>query len=291
MEWHAHHLTTPDGRLAWFDTGNGPPVIFISGGPGDDHRYLRALASPLAAQFLCILFDQRGTGGSKVNNLTPGSVHVDRLCDDIDALRSELGAERISLVGHSWGATLALCYGTRLPERLNRLALLSPGPLLPELDEVYAANLQRMLSTEDREGFRELNVRRRTTRDAGDLDTYRDVHLKLMDDFIADRWIYDPEVAQRFRREYRAEYAFQPRVNRWVNESLDREDLWEQIAGITAPSLILYGYQDVEPITQAFLLLERLPQLEIRFLNKCGHIPWLDQPEETHRILSHFLST
>lgn len=290
MEWHGHHLTIRDGRLAWFDAGSGRPVIMISGGPGDDHRYLRALASPLATQFRCILFDQRGTGSSEVKSLAPESVHVDRLCEDIDALRSELAIEQVSLVGHSWGVMLALCYGTRFPERVDRLALLSPGPLRPELDEIYGANLQRMLSTDEREDFRELNIRRRAARAAGDMEAYREVHLRLMDRYIAGRWIYDPEVAEHFRREYRAEYAYQPLVNQWVNESVNREDLWESLPRITAPALLIYGYQDVEPITQAFLLREQLPQLEVCFLNKCGHIPWLDHPEETHRILSRFLS-
>ena len=57
-----------------------------------------------------------------------------------------------------------------------------------------------------------------------------------------------------------------------------------------APTLVLYGYQDFEPITQAYLLRERLPQAELVFLNECGHVPWFEQPGEFYRVLGVFLA-
>jgi proline iminopeptidase len=60
--WTEHLLPTPDGELAWYETGSGAPLVFLHGGPGDDHRYMKALAEPLADHFRCILYDQRGSG-------------------------------------------------------------------------------------------------------------------------------------------------------------------------------------------------------------------------------------
>ena len=60
---------------------------------------------------------------------------------------------------------------------------------------------------------------------------------------------------------------------------------------ITAPTLVVYGYQDYEPITQAYLIKEKIPQTEIVFLNQCGHITWIDQPEEYFKAVDTFLST
>lgn len=288
--WRSHRLPLSDGELAWFEAGDGPPVVLLSGGPGDDHRYLRALAQPLSADFRCILFDQRGTGTTTFATLSPETLHIDRICDDIEALRFALGLDQLRLAGHSWGATLALYYATRFPERVNRLALLAPGPLLAELDEVCEANLNLRLSADERAERDRLRAARRAARQAGDLETQRELHLELMDRFEAARLVYQPEAAERFRVDYRAGYSYQPLANQLLYASLDRERLWRELPAITAPVLIVYGYQDFEPITQAFDLREQLPQLEIRFLNACGHELWLDQPAATLALLRIFLA-
>jgi len=90
-------------------------VLFLHGGPG-------AGSAPVHRQFFdprhyrIILFDQRGAGRS-----TPAAgIEANttwHLVDDMEALRSHLGIERWLLFGGSWGATLALAYGIRHPER------------------------------------------------------------------------------------------------------------------------------------------------------------------------------
>ena len=59
---------------------------------------------------------------------------------------------------------------------------------------------------------------------------------------------------------------------------------------VSASLLVLYGYQDFEPITQAYLIRERIPQTRICFLNRCGHLPWLEQPEAFYREVGDFLA-
>ncbi len=90
-------------------------AVFLHGGPG-------AGSAPVHRQFFdpghyrIILFDQRGAGRS-----TPtASIEANttwHLVDDMEALRSHLGIERWLVFGGSWGATLALAYGIRHPER------------------------------------------------------------------------------------------------------------------------------------------------------------------------------
>ncbi len=114
-----------DGRHAmyWEQSGNpqGKPVVFIHGGPG-------AGAAPAHRRFFdpkvyrIIIFDQRGCGRSTphadiVDNTT------DHLVDDMERLREHLGIDRWLLFGGSWGSTLALVYGTRLPERCSGFVL------------------------------------------------------------------------------------------------------------------------------------------------------------------------
>ncbi|MCW5700068.1 MAG: prolyl aminopeptidase [Rhodospirillales bacterium] len=103
--------------LYWEQCGNpgGTPIVFIHGGPG-------AGAAPTHRRFFdpshyrIIIFDQRGCGRSKpfadiVDNTT------DHLVADLDALRRHLSIDKWILFGGSWGATLALAYGAKWPER------------------------------------------------------------------------------------------------------------------------------------------------------------------------------
>nr|WP_316976199.1 prolyl aminopeptidase [Shumkonia mesophila] len=104
-------------RLYWEQSGrpDGMPAIFLHGGTG-------AGSAPVHRQFFdpghyrIVLFDQRGAGRS-----TPAAgIEANttwHLVDDMEALRRHLGIERWLVFGGSWGATLALAYGIRHPER------------------------------------------------------------------------------------------------------------------------------------------------------------------------------
>ena len=48
--------------------------------------------------------------------------------EDLDALRQHLGAERVDLLGHSWGGLLAMEYATRHSNRVSHLILLNSAP-------------------------------------------------------------------------------------------------------------------------------------------------------------------
>ena len=139
LSWQEHALPLPDHNLAWYELGSGPTVIGLSGGPGDDHAYLRPVAEPLASRFHWVLYDQRGTGRSVLKRLVEETLHPDRFVEDLEALRTHLGEERVSLVGHSWGANLALLYSAAYPDRVERAALVALGPLDAELAAVAAA--------------------------------------------------------------------------------------------------------------------------------------------------------
>jgi proline iminopeptidase len=100
---------------------DGIPVVFLHGGPGSGCKpYHRQFFDP--QRYRVILLDQRGCGRS-----TPAGEVRDndtgRLLDDLEAIRTRLGIERWVVFGGSWGATLALLYAQRHPERVRALIL------------------------------------------------------------------------------------------------------------------------------------------------------------------------
>jgi proline iminopeptidase len=155
VSWFAVVVPRPDGRPApavpgqafWqLDTGSriravrlpavGPrrphPVVFLHGGPGvpdmaGDAAYLRPLTDE---GFDVYVYDQLGSGRS-TRLSDPAGYGVDRDVADLEAIRRRIGADRMILIGHSYGTDLAARYLARHPGGVARLVLLSPGKLDP----------------------------------------------------------------------------------------------------------------------------------------------------------------
>ncbi|MET9399924.1 alpha/beta hydrolase [Kitasatospora sp. NPDC002965] len=125
-----HTFSAPDGTLLAYRVegdGDGDPVVCLPGGPMQDSRYLGDLGG-LAARTgrRLVVLDLRGTGDSAVPADT-ATYRCDRLVDDVEALRVHLGLDRLDLLGHSAGVNLAVRYAERHPERVARLALITPS--------------------------------------------------------------------------------------------------------------------------------------------------------------------
>jgi proline iminopeptidase len=99
--------------------------LFLHGGPGhyfDLNRHLKAFNPHLD---YVISFDQRGCGQSKplgcLNNNTPTLI-----TNDIITILDHLSIEKVTIVGGSWGGTLALLFAYKFPGRVLKLILRSP---------------------------------------------------------------------------------------------------------------------------------------------------------------------
>src|SRR5206468_12737448 len=117
--------------------GDGPPVVVLHGGPGAHHDYLLPQYDRLALGRTLLYYDQRGGGRSPVPRDTPVGwrEHV----ADLEALRDRWGLPRLTLAGYSWGGLLALLYAAEMPDRLERLALISPAPAWAEARREFEA--------------------------------------------------------------------------------------------------------------------------------------------------------
>ena len=104
-----------DAELYFRSVGEGPPMVVVHGGPDFDHRYLLPDMDRLAADWRLVCHDQRCVGKSR-GPLRLDEIHVDTYVADLDAVRRHLGLGRIAVLGHSWGAYVALQYALWHPE-------------------------------------------------------------------------------------------------------------------------------------------------------------------------------
>jgi pimeloyl-ACP methyl ester carboxylesterase len=100
-----------------------PLLLFLHGGPGESNMWLaRYTMKELEHSFICVNWDQRGTGKSFRPGPPPESMTIDQFVQDtialIELLRSRFGQRKVLLLGHSWGSVLAMKVAAARPDLL-----------------------------------------------------------------------------------------------------------------------------------------------------------------------------
>ena len=259
--------------------GSGPLVVVLHGGPGASHDYLLPQYDRLANTRTLFYYDQRGGGQSPVSRDTPVGwrEHV----ADLEEIRGELGLERLTLCGYSWGGLLAVLYFLEHPKRVERLALVSPASITAEyreqFEQEFARRMQAPEITRERDALRASGLRER------DPQAYQ-------------RRAFELSVAGYFR-DFRDAKNLTPfrvvaRTQDEVWRSLGNYDLRPRIQETIArvaipPSLVLHGSFDPIPIAGsrelANLIRARLVELPV------GHCPHVEATEDFVRALDDFL--
>ena len=150
-------------RLFTRPVGTGPLTVALHGGPGASHDYLLPQYDLLATRRALFYYDQRGGGQSPVPRDTPvgWQAHV----ADLEAVREHLGLERLTLCGYSWGGLLAVLYFLEHPERVERLALVSPASPTAEYRRQFEAEFARRMQApeikQERDALRASGLRER----------------------------------------------------------------------------------------------------------------------------------
>lgn len=117
-------LDVGDGHKVYVEQCGNPqgiPVIVLHGGPGGGcSPAMRRYFDPTV--YRVVLFDQRGCGRSRPHASIEANTTW-HLVADIETIRKTLEIDHFICFGGSWGATLALIYAIRHPERVRQLVL------------------------------------------------------------------------------------------------------------------------------------------------------------------------
>jgi pimeloyl-ACP methyl ester carboxylesterase len=115
------HFANVNGvRLHYLIAGQGDPVVLLHGYAETSHMW-RPLMAELASTRTVIAADLRGAGQSS----TPADGYTKAaMAQDIHALTSKLGYERIRIVGHDIGLMVAYAYAVQYPSEVDRIVLM-----------------------------------------------------------------------------------------------------------------------------------------------------------------------
>src|SRR5664280_2694960 len=113
-----------DVTLSVLVAGEGPTLVLLHGWPDTSALWDDVAVELLAAGYRVVVPDLRGCGQS--SKPTETSQYAMRLLvHDVLCVIDAVGADRVTLVGHDWGANLAWVCAAYLPQRVERLVVLS----------------------------------------------------------------------------------------------------------------------------------------------------------------------
>ena len=265
--------------------GQGEPVLVLSGGPGFSSDYMAPVAAELSSSYRTVLPDQRGTGRSRLEKLDETSLTVELAVADLERLRRELGIGSWIVLGHSWGGMLSMLYLAAHPEAVRAVVLVGSGGPTRDFFELFGNNLEARLLPADREAiefWRDPAQRQADPQRA----TYESLRAK------APAYFFERKKAWSFVALMRPE-GYTAAVNRLLLTDLERTgyDLRPALRRAHLPALILQGRQDPMPESVAIELHGLLEGSQLRFFDRCGHFPWIEQPEAFYAAVRDFLAT
>lgn len=262
-------LIADDGCRLWVRrAGHGEPLVLCHGGPGV-WDYFDDVAGMLNG-FRTIRWDQRGCGRSGRR----GPYTFARSVADLDAVCRHTGAGRVALLGHSWGASLALLYALQYPDRVSRLVYVSGTGVDPEptWKPQYRQNLRRCLGAH-LPRWEALQERDRTEEEEREMTI-----LQWSADFA------EPDIAVRHAERmatpwFGINYECNASIGADVRRYLHDHDVIGLCRALDVPTLIVDGAQDIRPRWAVDSLAEALPDVQRVTMSGAGHMPWVEQPE------------
>lgn len=273
-----HTLQADSLRLHYLDWGQRgrPPLVFLHGGGQTAHTWdLMALA--LRPDYHVLAVDLPGHGDSEWR--TDGDYSPRANAREIAGLLDRLAVDRFVLVGMSLGGLTAIAYAGTHPQRLAGLVIVDVGPEVRE------------------EGAREIGTFLRENRPL-EVDSLEEL-LHRARAFNPTRPLHHLRysLSHSLRRLPNGKWSwkYDPRLLRGTDEGRsptgDYTALWEEVARITCPTLVVQGANSRVFLPEdAAKLAARLPNGRWVQVPRAGHTVQGDNPAELTACLRRFLS-
>jgi pimeloyl-ACP methyl ester carboxylesterase len=267
-------VATRAGKLSTLAAGQGRPVVCLHGLGATKASFLPTVAA-LADDWRVIAVDLPGFGES--DKPLGAAYDAPFFAGAVTALLDELGIERAHLIGNSMGGRVAIEVGLLYPERVARIALLSPA-LAWLRDRRWSWLLRAPLPM--------LGLIQPAPR------AITEPIVRSLVPGGRNRW--SAAGVDEFLRSYltpRGRVAFYEAArNIYLDEPHGDDGLWTRLATISPRTLFVWGRHDqLVPVGFRKHVERVLPAARHLELD-CGHVPQLERPGETHRAIRDFFA-
>ena len=270
-----------DTSLYVEERGQGPAVIVLHGGPGIDHNQFADYLDPLGEEFRLVFVDQRAHG---LSERPPRSTWtLSRIAQDVIMLARALGLDRYAVLGHSWGASVALQNAVDYPGMASALVLANGVP-----SGRWRVAVERNLAIIEPPELR----RRFADAFAGQasVTTQRDcaeMMNNLFPFYFADP--VDARIAGYLSKFQGTVYA--PEMFQEASQpgplGIELEDRLEEVQ---VPTLVLAGRFDRAcPPEASESMAAAIGGSELRIFEASGHMTYVEEPEVFAAVVADFL--
>jgi pimeloyl-ACP methyl ester carboxylesterase len=246
-------------------SGEGPALLLLHGGPGLSD-YMDMLG-PEITGWRAIRYQQRGLAPSSVDGPFTVAQHAADAVSVLDAC----GAGRAVVLGHSWGAHLALYLAVAHAERVAGLVLVDGLGVIGDggVTELGQALVDRLLPgalprLEEVAG-------RLAGPEAGDAGATEQTQL-LWPGYFAD-----PASAPPWPAHMRVSLAGYVGTFASVTEHL-AGGFADSLRSITVPAVFVLGARSPMPVSQGEQTAALIPSARVQVIPGAGHLPWHERP-------------
>ncbi|PFA63101.1 proline iminopeptidase [Bacillus sp. AFS015802] len=263
------------------------PLILIHGGPGGNHYVFERTAGPLLAKSRTIIYyEQRGCGRSDRPE-SDDDYSIDLLIKDFKELKKWLSAEKVDLLGYSFGGELALEITNYFPEEIHQLILSAPSLL--------QTVIQKMVQVTGFMSIGESDLFNRLTEDIQTGATLEAIYngvWEMVSPELVDLLLFeDQEIARKNRGLWEESHLVNSGLmSRALMNSPVKVPLLDRLKEIQHKTLILTGVFDRNtgvPISK--LIHTNLPYSRLVLFEESAHFPDLEETERFVKEIKMFL--
>ncbi len=276
----AHHVNIGDTRIHVVERGAGFPLIVLHGGPGLDHHMFGDYLDPLTDSFRLILVDQRAQGLSDM--CPPETWTLEQMATDVKSLADALGLGRYAVLGHSFGAFVALQNAVDYPGAAA-VSIISSGLASAKYLEKVWENLAKFEPASLREQVTESWEKEKTvqTREEADALLHEQLPMQFRDPF-------DPRIPDFERRT--AGVSSPDVLRKFANADYGGIEVEHRLHTVTQPVLALAGRHDRTCVVEgAQAMAKGLPNAEFVVFEESAHMTYVEENEKYLRVVREFL--
>ncbi|GAA4009619.1 alpha/beta hydrolase [Deinococcus rubellus] len=298
-EPYFEHLNGADLYFEVVEPDEGEEVqtlIYLHGGPGYNSLTFRDLVGERLSAYRVIYLDQRGAGRSgPLDDTEQGSdtLDLDTLTADVEAVREFLGLEKLTPLGHGFGALIALEYARRFPTHTDRAVVINPWVHFPDLALTLLEEASARRNTPLDDPKTEV-VKRTPEGQHPQVGAARiEAAFALLNARDLLNALHFKDAPSRMRLEF-ADVEGQLMGGAEVQQALVNQGLWEFeyppfLSEIRRQVYVIAGTHDATSYPAQVQWVQDLVDADVTLLD-AGHYPWLDDEDEFMEALEEALT-
>ncbi|WP_438825388.1 alpha/beta fold hydrolase [Bacillus sp. JJ927] len=266
---------------------NTIPLVIVHGGPGgNQYVFERTLGLKLEEYITVVYYEQRGCGRSEAPK-DDNDYSINTLIEDLEELRKRLNAEKINLLGYSFGGQLYLEYALKYPKNVETMVL--QAPLLDDFDDMYTVQI---------EGF--LQVTKGKMKEKILIISNSEIPLKeknnqvwsIVDTETVDRLLFKNEEFAKLNRSLWEESKLNNtgKMSKVIFETKSTLPLIERIKDLEAETCVIVGAHDYNTgVGMSSRITRQMKKSKLVIFENSAHFPDIEETNKVYETIIEFL--